>query len=273
MFNVCEVLRNARPGLRLWSDSFGYVEYREISTDEKVIVSDGDKYFSFSNFGQLIGDDSYPCSLWPERVCRNWSEWGKYLFKVGDFVVNINGNVYIVKDKKYFSYDANGNNGCDELVCYAITGDIFVAPINEFVFASEKQESDYIEELKKANLCYSKDKGVYPFTPADELNYEEIREIQSKKEDSNNDSVTYKSCGKELDLSNSLSVMKKVFNDCDSGIKLNKWEELLINANKIGIMFVLSIINEKLNDKDSTNVGKIVEIKKIVEFFEKKIDG
>ena len=229
-FNVCEVLRNARPGIWLWSDGFGWVIFQGVRNESSypICVSNKQIEVFFTEDGKMADRDDVPCSLWPSREVRAWKKWGEVLLKVGDFVNDSDGNTYVIKEKKRGDKNANYIGNLDTLVCLDKDGELKEDVIGNFTFASVMDEDFFIQSRKGEDIqsCLQADDDTTDIEGSD-----------------------------------------------DELLSLDKCNVLMMKANKLGIWFIMSLIKEKLNDKNSTNVGKLCEIRKIINNCEKIING
>lgn len=80
--NVAEILKNKPVGLKLYSNTFGYISFNVVHKDKIYFLSEDDYTHSVKSNGKMYDDGE--CVIFPSKEMRDWE---KFAWKKGDVLV------------------------------------------------------------------------------------------------------------------------------------------------------------------------------------------
>lgn len=84
--NIAEILKNKHVGIKLYSSTFGYIEFNVVHKDKVYFSSEDTNVHSVKSNGKMY--DGGECIIFPSKEMRDWS---KFAWKKGDVLVNNSG--------------------------------------------------------------------------------------------------------------------------------------------------------------------------------------
>lgn len=171
-FNLCEILKNAPKGLKLWCDVFGEVELKEICDENvyyPIVCLKNALTISFIKNGSYV-NDGLPV-LWPSKDVRTWDNWQQHLFKKGDIITN-------EKTGSTFMYFG-------QISCMKSDGDVMtILNLGVLRYATPEEKDKFIKDVSKYDYVYdevSKDLREADYTGDDSDVSEKSRPYVSEK--------------------------------------------------------------------------------------------
>ena len=97
--NIADILKDKPVGLKLYSNTFGYISFNGVHKDKVYFFSEDTNAHSVKPNGKMY--DGGECIIFPSKEMRDWR---KFNWKKGDVLVNKDGDVYIIFER--FADDA-----------------------------------------------------------------------------------------------------------------------------------------------------------------------
>lgn len=92
--NIADILKDKPVGLKLYSNTFGYISFNGVHKDKVYFFSEDTNAHSVKPNGKMY--DGGECIIFPSKEMRDWE---KFSWKKGDVLVNEDGNVHIIFEK------------------------------------------------------------------------------------------------------------------------------------------------------------------------------
>ena len=174
--DIGAILENAPKGLNLYSPAYGdikLVSVDPIDRNRKATPmiccksSSGNEKKFFRN-GTISTHGE--CMLFLSKDNRSWERWQEHLFRMGDFIVKDNDDVYgpantvifigaAAEHSGYIGYELNGNKG------YTIT----ILPIDCYRYATQEEKNDFNRQLLYNGYKYDKNTNTIISANEDEI--------------------------------------------------------------------------------------------------------
>lgn len=144
--NVAEILKDKPVGLKLYSNTFGYISFNVVHKDKIYFLSEDDYTHSVKSNGKLYDDGE--CVVFPSKEMRDWS---KFSWKKGDVLVSNDGKIEVIFEKfgsdTYQSFIGKHHlDSLDENLYYQDGG---AYPTASFNIETEDAAQTYINTIEK----------------------------------------------------------------------------------------------------------------------------
>ena len=137
--NIAEILKNKHVGIKLYSSTFGYIEFNIVHKDKVYFSSEDTNVHSVKSNGKMY--DGGECIIFPSKEMRDWS---KFAWKKGDVLVSREGSKilfdkWVNEDYTKFlgKIKVLGNSHCYDTAYYTL--------------ASKEETLEFIKSVEKIN--------------------------------------------------------------------------------------------------------------------------
>lgn len=137
--NIAEILKNKHVGIKLYSSTFGYIEFNVVHKDKVYFSSEDTNVHSVKSNGKMY--DGGECIIFPSKEMRDWS---KFAWKKGDVLVSREGSKilfdkWVNEDYTKFlgKIKVLGNSHCYDTAYYTS--------------ASKEETLEFIKSVEKIN--------------------------------------------------------------------------------------------------------------------------